>query len=508
MKEAIPRKFRSVAVAQGKNAEVTQSKMFEDRRVSTAATALLQSKMHEDQRSLAPPVQLREGQGISSAPTEVFQMKVGLEFQTVKNSQFQKRDRTSGSDLAPSNSPGIEYMDQLQKEHTGQKWKRARRHYEDPAYVGAGWVMMGDMGDLEFITKAVPETATGRGELVNAVSNIAATVGSWQKRTDKEGYFRPKAFKKTDYRTQLADGVTAHPQSTIGLTLEALPEFLLKSIPSTKEVMEPSLEDPFPAGQFGWGNNKREAKQRESLVHFRSTLQMLSDSTLPPKVKGIAMLAISQIATAIGADAREAEKPKTASLALLKDYAPFMHRTSYSEMVKELEPAERKALAGIASAKLGAEFDKDLFSYWGDDEFEGAYRKGATTGRQFLKTVFIDGKDPFVEWFSESQQSIAELHPDDSDWEKSKLRFGLTKATDIGSGMDDPSVPTRVGVIMELRAMQRNVPIAKWPAIAGLVHDAVSAANKPKEKTPAWLDSTTVAADKTPVLKPTKVGGD
>lgn len=403
--------------------------------------------------------------GYSHSAAKPIQRKVGLEFQVMGNKKkiLMKNGKECGH--------GIE----LKKE--------------------VGYKITADMGDYEYVTDPVDERSEDEiRRLEEACSDMAVKhrglwreLKPWSKaRGEKEGYW-PYFINRRQFWLPQPTVNTAHPQATVGIRLDKLGTFVEKYIEKARGTPKSSY--------LSNGGTKKELKaQQDSLLSTtleQQSLYKAQEANVTDAEAGFLSILAAMIQGMYGYYKEKEKYPINAKSAM-----PLMPRTSLYDVFLKLSPEEREKIAAVLGNYNAvprthlADFISNIPSarMIGDDiqvddvspenmlniiiaaeiPDEGETSPKVVTLGQWLselpdigRTSPITGSDILAENFN----AVSELFGEEMG--VNRLYDGMSRSTDIGYDEDSSGTLERVeGMLIEIRNMQRNVPVEKWKVVA------------------------------------------
>ena len=402
----------------------------------------------------------------SARSRPAIQRKIGFEFQTVgiDSGRCYKKSRSSDSDynegagsalVSKTMTPNINDMQNISREHDPFIVGVGMPDSDKVLFKGNGWKLINDGNDLEFVTEAFNERSRrGRRQARNVMVDMMRTIESWRtSQPENQAWFRPKTTVY-DVRAKIPDGMHAHPQTTMGIPLDAMDDFLTRVIPT------PVLG--LAGGEFGWSDAPGKVLQKDKSAEVRFFIDGLNNSSLhpvlsaSPGLRGVIAFAVSSMASF-----------RATNAGLWKDRLAFMHRTGFSDMVGTLSTAERIQLQTLVATPTSELWRKLA---WSTDITPATQLQQATDTTPLTAQDFMDavarGGDPVIEWIraenhdpTEDFPQLAALRGNRPGSAADRAKYGMTRPTDIGHG-------AREGMVMELRALPRHIPYTEWPDFA------------------------------------------
>ena len=428
-------------------------------KVSQALTHQSETTCLDNQRSGQSSLQKKSVTG------EAVQRKVGFEFQTVGSTsgKMYEKQRTgigayrynAGTDpIDRGVHPSINDMQRIWREHSEDDLTlgtKIRGHGNTAYYRGDGWKLLNDGADMEFVTEAFDErTRRGYGRARRVLVDMVRTIENWRMaQPENQAWFRPTGGT-VDIAAKIPDGMHAHPQTTMGIPLDSMASFLRRVIPSSSRRS---------GGELGWSSKARRGLQEVQLTAIRPFIVHLDNansSWWPARLRGVIAFAVSAMASF-----------KATRAGLWKDRLAFMHRTGFSDMVAALPVGERTQLGTLITTRT-SELWQLLDRKAGmrpNTELKQPNDTNSLTVGGFMDTV-ARGGDPIMEWIQLEKNDpnydldqLAALRANRAGGGAKQTEYGMTRATDIGHGL-------REGMVMELRALPRQIPYTEWADFA------------------------------------------
>lgn len=434
-----------------------------------------------------------------SGTIKIVQRKVGLEFQVMGNSQ--KILGWGGEDCGH----GIVLKDKEEK----------------------GYKITADMGDYEYVTYPVDErNDDGITKLEDACSNMAvihrALKGELEeaeasvvekkindshtnalareaerqriKKLYDNGYW-PYAVGQKIFWLPQPEVDTAHPQATVGIRIDKLGVFIKRYIEEAKKaprVLEnPAGELPKPMSYLSNGGSKKKLKeQQDTLLISTLARQRLyeKEANVTDAESGFLSLLAMMIQGIYGYFAKLKKSPWNA-----KSVMPLMPRTSLNDAFLKLPEEARRRIKGIrqnikarestpilriingipSARKIGGKIETEDSSYANVLKIIIAAQRTDERGRnsqvvtlgQWLRGL---GDSPITssDILAQNFCSVSELYGEASG--SHNLYDEMSRSTDIGYDVPNESGPPEIveGMLIEIRNMQRQVPIDEWKDVA------------------------------------------
>ncbi|MFO0578521.1 MAG: hypothetical protein U1A78_31335 [Polyangia bacterium] len=342
------------------------------------------------------------------------------------------------------------------------------------------WKVEIDSGDIEIITRAQPETNSGRENLERQLDEIAVEMKRVQDEGKKPGYKKYQAAGDKEVYVQHGCGnktFGAHPQATVGLNFEAVPE-LISQATSQQQIDHPYMPKKIWAeNQMGFDWTHPSFKNEASLhgmTHIRASQQQVdaalsqhADLSKLPRLRAVLQILASY--AALGTQIQTSKTPQ------VKNVAAFMSRSNLHEVYKIMSPLEKRTYKTLLAEQEGDGSMAAAFGLASLDALRATklLRKDAMNWGQYTLFDILDNlpeRDLFGQ--NDSQKSIHKV--DDTTY-----RTLLTDATsqfDIGTSSAQGQVQ-RKGLFMELRAIKREVPWTQWKVLALSIFDQVRRLN-------------------------------
>ncbi|RKI44399.1 hypothetical protein D7V86_01640 [bacterium D16-51] len=404
--------------------------------------------------------------GYSRSVTKAIQRKVGLEFQVMGNRKkiLMKNGKECGH--------GIE----LKKE--------------------VGYKITADMGDYEYVTDPVDERSEDEiRRLEEACSDMAVKhrglwrelKPDWSKTRDRKAGYWPYFINRRQFWLPQPTVNSAHPQATVGIRVDKLGTFVEKYIEKAKKA-------PGLSYLSNGGTKKKLKAQQDSLLS--TTLEQQSqykarDADVTDAEAGFLSILAAMIQGMYGYYKEKEEYPINAKSAM-----PLMPRTSLYDVFLKLSSEEREKIAAVlgnynavprthladfisnipSARMIGGEIKVDdvspenilniiIAAETPDDE--GGVPKIVTL-RQWLSGLPDIGRtSPIIssDILARNFNAVSELFGERTG--AYRLYAGMSRSTDIGYDEDSSGTLERVeGMLIEIRNMQRNVPVEKWKDVA------------------------------------------
>lgn len=369
------------------------------------------------------------------------QCKIGMEFQSVGKDWNVKK--------MPDLESGITEKSLKEPEHGEEIWN------------DNGLSVQTDFDDLEYVTSAFDEKKEQK-PFLDQIKKAAATHKFY---TSGKGYalLSPNGGKSEwiselnlinsnhkDWWIINGEGEkSAHPQATVGVELENIDAFIGNIMSKVTDIQSKDRKTKKRLIQSPMSFKKVPFKKVQSTIN--AARKRVHDYAFhSDKAKGFAHI-VMQYVQMTTLFLQKQEKDKKRLLNNAKNAMSFMSRTSLDALYKLLNEEEQEAV--IFFFKKQTEYKKNHYL-----AYENPSKKEPPIILEFKEWVDelnANKKDKLVGKYH-SVSAIGE-NPDT----KTKMKYGVEKGTDIGD--------SRSGVIMELRALTRNVEPEKWVSIASMI---------------------------------------
>lgn len=308
----------------------------------------------------------------------------------------------------------------------------------DFIYQGEGFRMEADGTDLEYVTEPVDESdAKGLKQKVTNAANLHITIckGAEYKGFRSSGLY----YLKNGYRILKSGERTAHPQATVGIDLNKVYSFMNEMVNSSSKQIE-------TIGYGGTTSKVNEDKQKNDVSAAISKITSING--LEDRGKGF-MAIIEQYIDVC--KTFSSKWPVNA-----KNAMPFMSRSNLYSYWKELKNSEQEAIESYINSM-------------GEDVIIAKEYNNKGKYKLTLKAWFDDlkkGIDTLSSFHSVSNLSLTK----DGKPNKEMKKYNIKKPLDIGNN--------RIGLLLELRAMKREVSPEQWINVAEAVRSIVEFTNK------------------------------
>jgi hypothetical protein len=261
---------------------------------------------------------------------------------------------------------------------------------------------------------------------------------------------RNQTIEMDKYKIYLPPGVTAHPQSTVGVKLEKIFDLLENLSDKQRENKDDKI---------GWGSYNK-TDQRPAVEAGVKEVKQLQLPNTTDSLKGFLALIASY---ARGAEATNLKIPNA------KDATPVMSRTSLAEIFNKLSDNDKEAFRNLLKD------ENNLKNILGRQDlnlplFLNKTQKGTNFSiKNWLGKIADQTKSTDL-LTSSPEDSISEIDQNYTKYGDLKKKFKIKRPTDIGLGNVE-------GAIMELRAIKRGVPYTEWKDTALAVFNLVRKLN-------------------------------
>lgn len=373
----------------------------------------------------------------------IIQRKVGLEFQTVGGRWNVKKEEDG----------------RLKKLEHGSTALRPRNN---------GWKLLNDYNDFEYVTDAFDESEAGILALRQAATSAAnyhmdlgTSLGNdnWEQRTTRASQTMQKDIGGTIYVANLEGQQSAHPQATVGITLEKLLKYgedLAKDRSRWRTTETLSLAKK----RVGW-STKHPGSPLRGVATDSATLAK-GEGGLSAKGKSFLFL----VSTYVKGTQSLIQRGK-AGTANAKNATAFMSRTNFLSLLTQLNPGDLTTLDTL----LGADLGRNRLFGENDPALVTQSGREAGTNNAFLLS----------QWWAALRHPTTpeDLMQTMQDNDGSKAFHGLSDSSSL-TGTTGPSDIglAGTGVIIELRKLRNRVPPEEWGDFAEAIARTVKWINE------------------------------
>lgn len=326
-----------------------------------------------------------------------------------------------------------------------------------------------DGHDLEYVTDSFDERNESDITKLKETINLASNLHKKYTKNSKSFFIikngkeeKCNDIKNIDKGWKInGDGTkNAHPQATVGIRLESIHDFIKQILNKLDKSNNYLLSTP-----------KSVIKDTQARTVISAINKRISESNNPqlgPIQMGLAELVLQNVAM-IKEFLSTKNKQGNRGLINAKNPMSFMSRTSLKYIYDVLNPNAKKAL--ISYFKNQKEYnEKDAYVAYEEDDEDGN-KDSYVLFSDWVNELEKNGKDILENKYN----SISELSIDESGSTIPK-KFNVSRPTDIGYDERNKIVN---GALIELRALERNVPPNKWINIANNVIILLKDINNP-----------------------------
>ena len=364
-----------------------------------------------------------------------------------------KKENPTGENIAYY-SRGVDYIQRKIgfefQTHGGninvKKWENRNACFPEHGeliYEGAGFRMETDGTDLEYVTEAVDESdAVGLEQKVTNASKLHMDILGSKLKHEKfkdRGWYYMVDNGTQNYLIYKSGQRNAHPQATVGINLNKVYSFMNEMVNTRSKQIE-------TIGYGGTTSKVNKDKQKKAVKAAISNITSINGLT----DKGRGFMAIIEQYIDV-CKTFSSKWPVNA-----KNAMPFMSRSNLYSYWKALDNDEQNAIE-IQINKLG------------ENVIIAKEKNNGGSSNLTLKNWFDNlkkGNDTLSSFHSVSNLSLTK----EGEPNKEMQKYNIKNPLDIGDN--------RIGLLLELRAMKREVPPEKWPEVAEAVRKIVASTNQ------------------------------